>query len=68
MAFDSKYGEVDIKGVPDDEPVFILRGQDLTATVALQMYSDIQIDHAIKESVSLTIKRFQAWGTKKMPD
>lgn len=29
MAIDSKYGKVSIKGVPADEPVFILRAQDI---------------------------------------
>lgn len=38
MAIEQKYGPLDILGIPDDEPVFILRAQDCTSLVVLDAY------------------------------
>lgn len=38
MAKDNKYGQVSIPGVPDDEPVFILRAQDDLALHTITRY------------------------------
>lgn len=38
MAKDKKYGQVDLPGVPDDEPVFILRAQDKLAVGIIARY------------------------------
>jgi hypothetical protein len=38
MAVTAKYGEVQVPGVPDDEPVFILRAHDVTAMNTLVYY------------------------------
>lgn len=50
MARDNKYGQVDIPGVPDDEPVFILRAQDDLALHTITRYrntaSSIEDDSA----------------------
>lgn len=40
MAVDAKYGEVEIPGVPDDEPVFILRGQDRATPQTIMEYAN----------------------------
>lgn len=40
MALDGKYGKLDIPGIPDDEPVFIIRGQDKAAVDAIISYGD----------------------------
>lgn len=40
MAKDAKYGQIDIPGVPDDEPVFILRGQDKCTSQTIRQYAD----------------------------
>lgn len=41
MADETKYGPVQIPGVPDDEPVFILRGQDQLTPAAIHEYADL---------------------------
>lgn len=40
MAIDSKYGQVSIPGIPDDEPIFVLRGQDLATPQTINNYAD----------------------------
>jgi hypothetical protein len=40
VAQDNKYGKVDIPGIPDDEPVFIIRGKDEAAPEAVHAYGD----------------------------
>lgn len=39
MAISLKYGKLDIPGIGEDEPVFILRAQDKTAADNLDGYS-----------------------------
>lgn len=39
MAIDSKYGSIDIPGIPENEPVFILRGQDKATPTTIHDYS-----------------------------
>lgn len=38
MAHDTKYGDVEIPGIPEDEPVFILRAKDAAALIVLEDY------------------------------
>lgn len=39
MAQDLKYGTLHIEGVPDDEPVFVLRSQDAAALSTVAHYA-----------------------------
>lgn len=41
MAKDNKYGNVQIEGIPDDEPVFVLRAQDKFALPTLFRYKNL---------------------------
>ena len=38
MATDLKYGQVPLVGIPDDEPIFIIRAQDKASVGAIQDY------------------------------
>ncbi len=38
MAVDAKYGQVEIPGIPEDEPVFIIRAKDVAALDAIMDY------------------------------
>lgn len=40
MANAGKYGTVEIEGVPEDEPVFILRAQDVATPTAVRNYAE----------------------------
>lgn len=39
MAHDAKYGPITIPGIPDDEPVFILRARDTFSAGLLMEYA-----------------------------
>jgi hypothetical protein len=72
MAIDQKYGLVNIKGVPQDEPVFILRGQDAAAAEAILHYAEIahrvgcEAEHV--EHIMKSYKAVARWPVKKIPD
>ncbi len=67
---DSKYGPLHIKGVPSNEPVFVLRAQDAHAVFMLQEYQRLAGSHNkhMEERMDLVIARFKAWQVKKLPD
>jgi hypothetical protein len=58
--------------IPDDEPVFLLRGQDVTAGYAVQAWigqnasrdGDPELIRGAKEQ----LRRMQAWPVKKVAD
>jgi|UniRef100_A0A832A6C9 hypothetical protein len=71
MAVSGKYGTVDIPGIGADEPVFILRAQDLLAEATIEMYRILTSTHGcpVKESLNVEIERFKSWsGKRKLPD
>lgn len=71
MALSGKYGRLDIPGVGEDEPVFILRAQDRLAEPGIEMYRLLVASHGcpVAESLQKEIDSFRRWsGTKKMPD
>jgi len=45
MAISGKYGKVEVPGVGEDEPVFILRAQDRLALAAIKMYGALAESH-----------------------
>ncbi len=67
---DSKYGPLHIKGVPQNEPVFVLRAQDAHAVYMLFEYQRLAGSHnkEMEERLDLVIARFKAWQPKKLPD
>lgn len=38
MAIDFKYGEIEISGIPDDEPVFVIRAKDQASVDSIRDY------------------------------
>ena len=71
MALSGKYGKLNISGIADDEPVFILRAQDVLAATAVKMYQLLAASHGstIASDVDQAISAFHSWtGTKKLPD
>jgi len=71
MALSGKYGKLQIPNVGDDEPVFILRAQDLLAEKAIQVYQLFACSHRlpVADSLHQEICAFQEWkGIKKLPD
>lgn len=71
MAISGKYGKLKISDIDDNEPVFILRAQDLLAEKVIQVYQLFAISHKLPlaESLDKEICAFQDWkGIKKMPD
>lgn len=43
MAQDRKYGQVEVPGIPDDEPIFILRAQDKSTPQVINQYADTSL-------------------------
>ena len=71
MAKDSKYNIVDVKGIPDDEPIFVLRAQDVFAVAVLKFYQglrDSSGDLGGASDLDHTIAAFRFWNPKKIPD
>jgi hypothetical protein len=70
MAQSRRYGKVDIPMIGEDEPVFILRGQDVLAESAIEMYRLLAEAHGCKVAEGLTpeINAFHEWpGEKRLP-
>ncbi len=71
MAKDLKYGEIKIDRIHDkNEPVVVFRAQDVLASHALRTYRDLMIAIGNKEgaeSMELSIKRFESWGSRRLP-
>lgn len=71
MAVSGKYGQINIGKVGKDEPIFVLRAQDMLARYAIEMYELLVSSHGcqIAKSVHKEVERFKNWdGTRKMPD
>jgi hypothetical protein len=58
--------------IPDDEPVFLLRGQDKYAGKIIELYADfVEMNDGDPEIVRLTreqAKRMRDWPKHKVPD
>jgi len=70
MALSRTYGKLDIPMIGENEPVFILRGQDALAQSAIEMYRLLAEAHGCKVAEALTkeISSFQKWpGERKLP-
>lgn len=71
MAISGKYGKVDIPGIGEDEPVFILRAQDNLASPAIEMYRALAASHGslVVSTLQSEIRSFDKWGgQRKIPD
>ncbi len=80
MAIDQKYGDVTVSDAPgtpfgDDEPVFIIRGQDALALEAIDHYTELAIGKscplAFISDVQNVRTRFAEWqehNATKLPD
>lgn len=75
MAVEEKYGNVEIPGVPADEPVFVLRAQDRLAFSTLIHYSLIAEQHGCEykfiQSITDLTEKFAEWQDNhmtKLPD
>ncbi len=70
MALSETYGKVDIPTIGEDEPVFILRGQDILAGSAIEMYRLLAEAHGcqVAEAMARESGSFRKWlGQKKLP-
>jgi hypothetical protein len=69
MGHERKYGEITTERgyIPPEEPVFLLRAQDICAVPAMQKYLDECIDQGSPEyhinGVGEAIQRFLDWET-----
>lgn len=71
MALSGKYGKVDIPKIAAEEPVFILRAQDLLAAPVIRMYQLLAESHGrpLVRELDRQVEAFLKWqGSRKMPD
>lgn len=75
MAKELKFGIVNARGIPEDEPIFILRAQDRAALQTLTMYEQaclgLSCDREHIEGVRAVRKMFANWQAEnptKVPD
>ena len=71
MAKDEKYGIVNVTGIPEHEPIFVLRGQDAFAVITLEFYRKLRYssgDLGGVNDLDHTIAKFGSWRPKKIPD
>lgn len=67
MALEGKYGNVSVElgSIPDDEPVFLLRAQDMLAVPAIREYLDLCTRAGCVEEhldgIGVAIGRFARW-------
>lgn len=66
MARDGKYGDISIPGIPDDEPIFILRGQDKAASTTIDDYGVNAEDAGATREFVVGLReafdRFEQWA------
>jgi len=70
MALSRSYGKLNIPMIGENEPVFILRGQDSLAQSAIEMYRLLAEAHGCKvaEALNHEISEFRQWpGEKRLP-
>ena len=70
MAMSRTYGKLEIPMIGEDEPVFILRGQDILAQAGIEMYRLLAEAHGCQVSEALTgeISSFRQWqGERRLP-
>lgn len=70
MAWSRTYGKLDIPMIGENEPVFILRGQDVLAQAAIEMYRLLAEAHGcrVAEALSSEVNSFKAWtGERRLP-
>jgi hypothetical protein len=73
MAEAGKYGRVktERKEIPEDEPVFLLRGQDKLASDAVRMYAALRRaagDVSGANHCEAMARIMEAYPNRKMPD
>jgi len=71
MANDEKYGQIQIDRINDpNEPVVVFRAQDVLASSVLRSYRDLMLaigNREGAESMTISIKRFEAWQYRRLP-
>ncbi len=70
MAVCARYGRIEIPSIGREEPVFILRAEDILAGDAIRMYKLLAEAHGcdLGEVVERQIRLFSEWpGEKSLP-
>lgn len=65
MATDQKFGNVDIPGIPEGEPIFIIRAKDKASVDAIRDYASYAADAGASEeflnAVDGRVEEFRKW-------
>jgi len=70
MAISQKYGKINIEGVPDNEPVFVVRAQDALGIPVLIEYARQRLNintEFNKDEFKKIVVSFADWSPTKLP-
>ena len=74
-AADTALRDLDLLGFPPDEPLFLLRGQDVLASEFVRTYAQMVRDHSQPsvraldaEQIDELAARMERWTPRKLPD
>jgi len=70
MAWSRTYGKLNIPMIGENEPVFILRGRDVLAQSAIEMYRLLAEAHGcqVADAMASEISNFKEWtGERRLP-
>jgi hypothetical protein len=72
---DSKYGKITTErgDIPEGEPLFVLRGQDVLAPAVVRYYADLveaTCPDGVEEAKKIRVeaRRMRLWPHRKLPD
>lgn len=71
MAIEQKYGNINVPGIPENEPIFIFRAQDCFVGAVLDFYAKLRAstgDSVGARKVITLRDHFQEYPKKKIPD
>jgi hypothetical protein len=75
MGYDPKYGKITLEkkpDIPDDEPLFVLRGQDKLAAGLVEQYAINRFyatgDLETTQEIMKQADAMRKWPVKKVPD
>ena len=60
--------EEKMKTIPEDEPVFLLRAQDMTAAVTVRFWANLQPPGSLKDMAIHHANLMDKWPVKKQAD
>ncbi len=62
------YNQGKMDGIPENEPVFLLRAQDITAASVVRYWASLQLDGPLKDMALSHADLMDEWPVQKKAD